>query len=387
MLVGNEQARLGFLKWLKTWKVGSKAALLVGSPGVGKTATVHAAAKELSYSVIELNASDIRTKEKLERALGPSVLNQALVGKSLILLDEVDGIFGRLDYGGMDFVMGLMENTSVPLVMTANAQDDPRIEKIAYKAEVFRFQRIPPRLVELYLRSIIAKEGKGLDDKTLQTIIMQSKGDIRSAVNDLQAAVLGEFKLGKVERDRTSPINQSFQQLFDAANPTDALAGLASAEMDPRGKVETVFSSLVTSSLDAETLAKALNVVSKADEIIGRIQKTQEWRQLRYFDMMLALGLFYAINGRKVRFNDDAIPWDLKLRLWNEAKYFAQIGRIFGSMFGASRRQFSAVFLPYFALIIANMKDSDAILARIGVDESARKVIMKEGKKQLEAMK
>jgi len=389
MLVGNEEARLGFLKWLKAWKVGGKAALLVGSPGIGKTATVHAAARELSYSIIELNASDIRTKDKLDRALGPSVYNQALIGKSLILLDEVDGIFGRADYGGMDFVMELMENTSVPLVMIANAQDNIKIKKIAHKAETFRFQRIPPRLVELYLRGILAKEGKQLDEKTMQAIVAQSKGDVRSAINDLQAAVLGQLKIEfeSSERDRSATISQSFQQLFDASNPADALMALSSAEMDPKGKIETVFSSLVTSSLDVEHLSNALDIVSRADQIIGRIQKTQEWRQLRYFDVMLAMGLFYAIKGCKVQFNDDAIPWDLKLRLWNEAKYFAQIGRTFGSMFGTSRKQFSAVFLPYFAMIITATKDGDQKLERIGIDESVRKVLLKEGKKILEALK
>jgi replication factor C large subunit len=389
MLVGNEEARLGFLKWLKTWKVGGKAALLVGSPGIGKTATVHASARELGYSVIELNASDIRTKDKLDRALGPSIVNQALIGRSLILLDEVDGIFGRADYGGLDFVLELMESTSVPLVMIANAQDSLKIDKIARKTETFRFQRIPPRLVELYLRGILSKEGKGLDDKTLQDIIIHSKGDMRSAINDLQAALLGELKTDfeSPEREISLTISQSFQQLFDASNVVDALMALSSAEMDPKGKIETVFSSLVTGSLNAEYLTNALDVISQADQIIGRIQKTQEWRQLRYFDVMLAVGLFYAMQGHKVQFNDDAIPWDLKLRLWNEAKYFGQIGRTLGPIFRTSRRQFSAVFLPYFTMIIASEKDGDQKLEHIGVDESTRKVVLKEGKKILEALK
>jgi len=389
MLVGNEEARLGFLKWLKGWKIGGKAALLVGPPGIGKTATVHAAARELGYSVIELNASDIRTKDKLDRALGPSISNQALIGKSLILLDEVDGIFGRADYGGMDFVLELMESTSVPLVMIANAQDSLKIEKIARKTETFRFQRVPPRLVELYLRGILAKEDRELDDKMLQAIVTYSKGDMRSAINDLQAASLGEIEteFESPERERSLTISQSFQRLFDASNTAEALMALGSAEMDPKGKIETVFSSLVTGSLDIEYLANALDVVSQADQIIGRIQRTQEWRQLRYFDVMLAIGLFYAMRGSKVQFNDDAVPWDLKLRLWNEAKYFAQIGRILGSRFQTSRRQFSAVFLPYFAIIIAAEEDGDQKLEHIGVDEPTRKVILKEGKKILEALK
>ncbi len=388
-LVGNEEARIGFLKWLKSWKPGGKAALLVGPPGIGKTATVHVAASELSYNVIEFNASDIRTKEKLQNALGPSIGNQALSGKPMILLDEVDGIFGRNDYGGMEFVMELMENTSVPLVMTANAQDSPKIGKIAYKAEVFRFQRLPPRLVELYLRSIIEKEHVKLDEKTLQSIVLRSRGDVRSAVNDLQAAAFGllEFEAEVPERDRMATINQAFQQLFDATNHVEALLALDSAPVDPNAKVRLVFASLVSSSLDIETRAKALEALSRADEIVGRIRRTQEWRQLRYLDTILAIGLFNAIQGKRLQFNADPVPWETKLRLWNEAKYFAQIGRTLGTILSISRKQFAEAYLPYFALILAKTEGGEKMLERMGVDESTIKVIAKEGKKLLEALR
>ncbi len=388
-LVGNEEARIGFLRWLRSWKPGGKAALLVGPPGIGKTATVHAAANELSYDVIELNASDARTKEKLQNALGPSIGNQALSGKPMILLDEVDGIFGRNDYGGMEFVMELMENTSVPLVMTANAQDSPKIGKIAYKAEVFRFQRLPPRLIELYLRSIIEKEHVKLDDKSLQSIVLRSRGDVRSAVNDLQAAAFGllEFQVEVPERDRMATINQAFQQLFDSTNRVEALLALDSAPVDPKEKVRLVFASLVSSSLDIETRAKALEALSRADEIVGRIRRTQEWRQLRYLDAILAIGLFNAIQGKRLQFNADPIPWETKLRLWNEAKYFAQIGRTLGTILSISRKQFAEAYLPYFALILAKTEGGEKMLERMGIDESTIKVIAKEGKKLLEALR
>jgi replication factor C large subunit len=387
-LVGNEEARIGFLNWLRSWKPGGKAALLVGPPGIGKTTTVHAAADEFSYDVIELNASDVRTKEKLRNALGPSITNQALSGKPMILLDEVDGIFGRNDYGGMEFVMELMENTSVPLVMTANAQDSLKIGKIAYKAEVFRFQRLPPRLVELYLRSIIEKEHVELDERTLQAIVLRSGGDVRSAVNDLQAAALGHlFEAGVPERDRMATINQAFQQLFDATNHAAALLALDSSPVDPKEKVRLIFASLVSSSLDVETRAEGLEALSRADEIVGRIRRTQEWRQLRYLDAILAIGLFNAIHGKRLQFNDDPIPWETKLRLWNEAKYFAQIGRTLGAILNVSRKQFAEAYLPYFTFILAKTEGGEKMLERMGIDESTIKVITKEGKKLLEALR
>ena len=68
-MVGNEVARAKFLAWLKKWKDGSKAALLVGPPGTGKTTTVHLAAEAQNLNLVELNASDSRTKEKLGKKM------------------------------------------------------------------------------------------------------------------------------------------------------------------------------------------------------------------------------------------------------------------------------------------------------------------------------
>ena len=46
----------------------TKALLVTGPPGVGKTTSAHLCAKLEGYTVIELNASDVRSKKLLENA-------------------------------------------------------------------------------------------------------------------------------------------------------------------------------------------------------------------------------------------------------------------------------------------------------------------------------
>lgn len=56
----------------------AKAALLSGPPGVGKTTTAYLVSKELGYDVMEMNASDTRSKKLLE-----AMVSDAMSSKSL----------------------------------------------------------------------------------------------------------------------------------------------------------------------------------------------------------------------------------------------------------------------------------------------------------------
>lgn len=57
-----------------------KAALLSGPPGVGKTTSAHLVCKELGFDVVELNASDARSKRTLENVVSELLTNKVLAG-------------------------------------------------------------------------------------------------------------------------------------------------------------------------------------------------------------------------------------------------------------------------------------------------------------------
>ncbi len=68
-MVGNEESRTAIMEWFVKWKKGTKPLLLVGPPGIGKTTMAYLVAKQFGYDMIGLNASDVRSKSRINDAL------------------------------------------------------------------------------------------------------------------------------------------------------------------------------------------------------------------------------------------------------------------------------------------------------------------------------
>ncbi len=382
-MVGNEEARAQFLRWLNNWRPGRRPALLLGPPGVGKTTLVHVAAAELGYQLIELNASDVRTKETLQRKLGPSLTSQTIFGeKLLIFLDEIDGIYGRQDYGGVEFVLELIRATRHALVMAANTEDDKRVRKLANKCQLIILGRVPSSSVETFARRVLASEQVELDPIVLHEAVARGRGDIRATINNIQAvAELGRDRAKEVltSRDQVVSLREALETLFSTDSAQSAHSALSRCRAQPREKIRAIHSSLIASRLDETSLLRAFTALSKADEVLGRIGSTQEWRQLRYFDRLLAYSVFAAVPRNTVKFVEDDLPWNLKLRVWNESRVLNEIGAKMSRSLHVSGRDFVTYYLPYLAILLGNKEDEPVrLMSALGFEESALKFIQKE---------
>ncbi|HID90434.1 TPA: AAA family ATPase, partial [Candidatus Bathyarchaeota archaeon] len=127
---GNRGALEELRAWMLDWRNGilrgqipaARVAFLYGPPGIGKTASVEALARDLGFDLFELNASDKRTAENIRRYVGRGLASAwTPSGKMrMILIDEVDGIHSQNDRGGLGVLRDMILRSRVPVVLVAN---------------------------------------------------------------------------------------------------------------------------------------------------------------------------------------------------------------------------------------------------------------------------
>jgi len=372
-MVGNEEGRAKLQLWLKKWKRGSRAGLLVGPPGTGKTTTVHLVAKKMGLELVELNASDSRTKEKLARKVGEAITSTSLFGgRSLIFLDEVDGLAGRADYGAVEFIKDAVKRSESPVVMAANDPESDGVKKLGSATSKIEFRKPDVTEVVKRLERISQKEKLSVGKEEIARVAEAANGDLRAAINFLQSGI-------PARKDEEMTVSESVNAYFDAVDANGALRALRSYPGQPRDKVRDIFTAVVRSRVHEERKAAALDVLSRADLLMGRIMKGKDWRLLRYLDPLLANELWRALGDGGVRFTLDAVPWPLQLRIWNDSRKLRDIAALMGRRVGISQRGFLVEDMPYLLLLCADRGFRDGLVKSLNLEENYDLFLAKEG--------
>jgi len=323
-VVNQDSAKKQFIQWLESWLKGKplkKAALLYGPAGCGKTSLVEAAANEYRLEVVEMNASDFRRKQDIERIAKVAATMRSLFARGkIILLDEVDGISGTADRGAIDAILHLLEVTKYPVVMTANDPWDQKLKPLRDASLMIAFKRLSERDVILVLKRICQAERLECEDNALREIARRSEGDLRSAINDLQAIAEGYGKVTitlvrelSAYRYREYAPFEALQKLFNAKYIWQAKAAVTQTNIDYETMMIWVNEHIPTYYDDPEELARAFDALSRADVYMGRIRKSGSWDLLSYVFDMMGPGVAFARRIYKYKWKIFRSPKRLQL--------------------------------------------------------------------------
>ncbi len=265
--------------------------ILHGPPGTGKTALAHVTANETASELFELNASDLRNKDKLKEILRPAAEQKSLDKKGkIILIDEVDGISG-VDRGGLTELLSILEETSHPVIITANNIWDKQFTPLRRKSEIIQLKEIDYKTIKDTLIFILRKEKKFVDNNILTNLSIRAKGDLRAAVNDLQTiASMKEPSIFMDERNKEVDIFSALRLIFKGKPTSDVLKIFDSVNMSLDEIILWVEEN-IPAEYQGEALTKAYDLLSKVDVFKGRIYKQQYWRFLLYENILLSYGI------------------------------------------------------------------------------------------------
>ena len=375
--VDNGEAIRQLEKWLRSWvSQGSakKAAFLSGPPGVGKTASVYVLAKELGCDIVEMNASDWRTKKDVERVVGMAVSQSTLYGptKRIVMLDELEGMADTEDRGGISALIGMVKGTVSPVVFIADDAWNPKFRELRNYCLLIKFQHIPIPSITSHLRKICRAEGIEVEERTLRLISERSGGDLRSAIIDLQALSQGEEQLpyeaviGLDIRDRREAIFEVLKLIFTSKSFDGARKTVDISDVDYEMLFEWIYENAPYQLTDREDLCEAMENLAKADIYFHRIRSSQNWALLPYALDMMTAGV--AMSRRRTQLS--WVPFKFPQRIGmmartrEERRKKFDIGTKLGAKCHISTNRAVTEYLPYLKIIFTSNEGMASKIAK-----------------------
>ncbi len=315
-IVGQNLAIEKVSDFVKNFPSEKKAIIFHGPPGTGKTALAQVIALETSAELFELNASDLRNRNKLREILKPAIEQKSLTKKEkIILVDEVDGL-SAADWGGLNELLYFIDQTKYPIIITANDIWKRELGQLRKKSELVKLKEIDYRTIKRFLIDILRKENKFIKGDILTSIAIKARGDVRAAINDLQT--LSELKepseISIDERNKEIDIFNALRSIFKGKPTNEILRVFDSVNMS-MDDIILWMEENIPAEYQGEELAKAFERLSKVDVFKGRIYKQQYWRFLVYENLLLSYGISASKKDIKTGFTKYKKPTRV-LKIW-----------------------------------------------------------------------
>lgn len=308
-IIGQDEALLAMRSFVENFRKNKKKALLIHGPaGVGKTSSVVALAHDLDLELVELNASDSRNKGSMQSIVGESGKQHSLFSRGKILfIDEVDGVSGNSDRGGLQGLIELFDEVKFPVIIATSDIDLEKLESLKAKCELVEFVPVNYVLIASFLEKVCKLEGISADLSHLKQVARNVDGDVRAALLDLDVLTVNNVVnpalldvVGRISRDAIESVVVKVlkSSSLDLANDALANSDVDVVDLSYKNVPAILFRNAdcirfgieenLPYEYESKDLGNAFMALSDSDVFHGRISRWQYYRFLVYVQGLVA---------------------------------------------------------------------------------------------------
>jgi len=209
--IGNRNTIIQLDNWLLNWTAiaKSKASIISGKTGIGKSLLAELVAKKYQYCITNIGIEIENATTRLNNLV--STPTNILQKKNLLIIDDID----TADAGFITCVIECIKKTAIPIIITCNDYYAKNIKTLTAHCFSVKLYSTTFEQIQSFATNVIKQEKLKITKGYAIDIFAQSNGDIRFFLNNLQTLDTNNPTLYK--SDNTTENNKDIQSntIFD----------------------------------------------------------------------------------------------------------------------------------------------------------------------------